>query len=78
MESMNDYILSHRKQLGIALMILGVVPWLFLMGFIVYKQTPSSMVIGLTIFCWLIFFIGKTLFKEKPRPVKAANRVDGH
>ena len=66
------WLARNRRKAGIGLMVCGLVPWSVLMVYIVYIRTPSSIVIGATIFCWLVFFAGKTILKDKGyiRPTK--------
>jgi hypothetical protein len=55
--------LARRRNLGLALVVLGLVPMLALMAHIVIDRHPSGLVIVGTIACWLVFFAGKTILK---------------
>ncbi|MCC5875344.1 MAG: hypothetical protein JJU11_03895 [Candidatus Sumerlaeia bacterium] len=55
--------LRKRRNLGIALLVGGVVPMIALMIYIVVVGTPGMMVIVATVASWLVFFAGKTIMK---------------
>lgn len=55
--------LRKRRNLGVTLLVAGVVPMIALMIYIVMVRTPSMLVIVATVACWLVFFAGKTIMK---------------
>ncbi len=54
---------DHKRQIGLTLLIGGVIPWAILMAYIVYIRTPSWPLMAVTIGCWAVFFIGKSMLK---------------
>lgn len=64
-QASSGWLEANRKKIGITLMLLGVIPWLALMLYIVQVRIPSGPVIAATVACWAIFFLGKTLTKSR-------------
>lgn len=55
--------LRMKRNIGIGLLVAGIIPMIALMIYIVMVRTPSMMVVVATVACWLVFFAGKTLMK---------------
>lgn len=56
-----------RRKLGIALMVMGVVPWLGLSAYLVITKHATPLFMVAYLLTWAVFFIGKTLTKT-PEP----------
>ena len=55
---------SWRK-LAITLMVVGLAAFVCLMLYIGFNRFPSLPVVLLTLFSWVIFFIGKSMLKSR-------------
>lgn len=55
--------LRAKRNLGIGIMLAGLIPMAILMVTIVLVRTPSLIMIVGTIFFFLVFFAGKTIMK---------------